>query len=118
MDVRGLVGCLFPHGTTDEIDIWIGIAVKSWRDVHNRYRDRLLAESQGKEENGDDACVDCKAVDPTLVSDESANVVCPAPQLMWNYMQATQNHYTNYTDKYIHIHYTKKTNAANNMNVQ
>ena len=93
LHVRGLVSCFFPRKTARDIDIWIGVAVESWRDVHNRYRDRFLAEPQVKEETDDDACVGyCKAVDPTLVSDESAIVVSRAPQLMWNYMRALMKH--------------------------
>ena len=88
LDICVLVRCLFPHGSEEAIDAWIREAVEAWRDVRKVYRERLFADSQGREKHSDDAfaCYNW-ALDPTLVSDESANAVCPAAQVMWNYMQ-------------------------------
>ena len=89
LDTNGLVSCFFPHKTPRGIDRWMGRAAKSWRDVRNVCRHKFLAGSQGTGRNIDDACVgNLQTVDPTLVSDESANVVLPAPQFVWNYMGA------------------------------
>lgn len=89
LDIHGLVSCLFPRKTSCGIDSWTDATVKSWRNVHNVYRNKFFAESQGTEENNNGACAGyLEVVDPALVQDKSANVIFAVPQFVWNDMRA------------------------------